>query len=654
MPVTSVSTDGLVQGVVDQALHTIAITFYGSWYNLLTNHLLRTGFDWGHTNLTDNSGPTANTGDFGVPQTLNTGSFSYVPGAVIPGYLTDTALSADTSYTFRARGNHFDDADVFIANRVGSTISFKANAVDMTFPGSGNASSITSSSASLQHTDFRANVNESSGTAWLEYRVFGSGSAWTMAQTADAGQSGYGNHSLIKSATGLLGSTTYEFRLHMTRNTNNNTDSASVSYTFTTLAGAPTITTDAATSIGSGSATLNGTVNPNGISTSYRFEYGLTTSYGTTTATQGPSAGSSPIAYSQAISGLSVSTVYHYRAVTVSGVLGLDATFTTTADPGTTARKARMPRMEHFWGIYGVQSDFYFSVDDIDTSSNNRFINAAVTGLWTITPSTDVQISKDGAAFANVATTPVRVGTSPLYKLTLSAAEMQATDILVMLVDQTGTPVWRDLHIHVRTKFLVGQLGGDATQIGGNTAGMYATGVGSLSGFVATGGTTARGDIGGILAHHVLRRSTSPTNGTGTTIVLDASASGTNDFYVGCIVYIYSGTGTDQFRIITAYNGTTKVATVHRTWLTTPLSGALYVIVPGADLFGLGPAAELSAVPATTASYGDKIQFLFQRFAFKRTQSPTIQTLFKADSSTTLATASVDDTGSLQTSGKLS
>ena len=44
------------------------------------------------------------------------------------------------------------------------------------------------------------------------------------------------------------------------------------------------VTTNAATNITSSSATLNGTVNPNGLTTAVHFEYGTTTNYGSTTA----------------------------------------------------------------------------------------------------------------------------------------------------------------------------------------------------------------------------------------------------------------------------------------------------------------------------------------------------------------------------------
>ena len=50
-------------------------------------------------------------------------------------------------------------------------------------------------------------------------------------------------------------------------------------------AGEPVVLTGNATAITSTSATVNGTVNPEGQATTYYFEYGTTTSYGSQTAT---------------------------------------------------------------------------------------------------------------------------------------------------------------------------------------------------------------------------------------------------------------------------------------------------------------------------------------------------------------------------------
>src|SRR5215475_2265161 len=53
-----------------------------------------------------------------------------------------------------------------------------------------------------------------------------------------------------------------------------------------TVNNAPSVTTNPATLIASFSAKLNGSLNPHGLTTTFHFEYGLTTSYGSTTPPQ--------------------------------------------------------------------------------------------------------------------------------------------------------------------------------------------------------------------------------------------------------------------------------------------------------------------------------------------------------------------------------
>lgn len=57
---------------------------------------------------------------------------------------------------------------------------------------------------------------------------------------------------------------------------------------------------------------------------------------------------------------------------------------------------------------------------------------------------------------------------------------------------------------------------------------------------------------------------------TSTTITLPNYFSQVNDAYVGVNISITSGTDAGDFRTITAYNGTTKVATVNQAWTVTP------------------------------------------------------------------------------------
>jgi hypothetical protein len=103
------------------------------------------------------------------------------------------------------------------------------------------------------------------------------------------------------------------------------------------LGAAPTATTGAATNIGSTTATLTGEVNPGRETTTWFFEYGTTTSYGSVTPTDTINGGNATRNVDAAVTGLAPSTTYHYRLVAQnpSGtVRGADRTFTTTASGG--------------------------------------------------------------------------------------------------------------------------------------------------------------------------------------------------------------------------------------------------------------------------------------------------------------------------------
>ncbi|MCL5036183.1 MAG: PQQ-binding-like beta-propeller repeat protein [Chloroflexi bacterium] len=130
--------------------------------------------------------------------------------------------------------------------------------------------------------------------------------------------------------TGLSGATTYYFRA-VAQNGSGTTYGANG--TFRTTA-APTPVTGVASSIGLNQATLNGTVNPNGLSTSAWLEWGETDSYGNSTTHQDIGSGTSAVAVSQGINGLTFETTYHFRVVgqnSLGTTYGNDNTFTTTS-----------------------------------------------------------------------------------------------------------------------------------------------------------------------------------------------------------------------------------------------------------------------------------------------------------------------------------
>jgi hypothetical protein len=107
----------------------------------------------------------------------------------------------------------------------------------------------------------------------------------------------------------------------------------------------PATTTLAATGVGARKATLHGAVNPNTKATSYRFEYGKTTAYGSLTPAAGAGSGGTPRPVAQEVTGLEPNTTYHFRlrATNADGTtLGGDRAFKTSAVPPARPRKANL------------------------------------------------------------------------------------------------------------------------------------------------------------------------------------------------------------------------------------------------------------------------------------------------------------------------
>jgi streptogramin lyase/phosphodiesterase/alkaline phosphatase D-like protein len=110
--------------------------------------------------------------------------------------------------------------------------------------------------------------------------------------------------------------------------------------------GPPEVFSEAATGITDVKATMNGTVNPLGLGSTYRFEYGPTTSYGSSAPLNGASAGAGTTAIKESatLTELKPATTYHYRISATSNggtSYGKDKTFTT------------MPVLNSHWRIQG-------------------------------------------------------------------------------------------------------------------------------------------------------------------------------------------------------------------------------------------------------------------------------------------------------------
>jgi hypothetical protein len=100
--------------------------------------------------------------------------------------------------------------------------------------------------------------------------------------------------------------------------------------------GEPVVATSPATAVTAQTATLNGVVNPRSLPTTYRFEYGETTAYGTSSPDAGAGAGTGSVNVNFSLGGLQPGTTYHYRLV-AANVMGTsysaDQTFRTPAEP---------------------------------------------------------------------------------------------------------------------------------------------------------------------------------------------------------------------------------------------------------------------------------------------------------------------------------
>jgi hypothetical protein len=101
-------------------------------------------------------------------------------------------------------------------------------------------------------------------------------------------------------------------------------------------ASSPTVATGSVVDVTGTTAVLRGVVDPNANTTDYLFDYGLTDVYGVDTPSRLAGHGTKAVDVTQAITGLTPGTTYHYRiaALNKSGTAyGTDRTFTTTGHP---------------------------------------------------------------------------------------------------------------------------------------------------------------------------------------------------------------------------------------------------------------------------------------------------------------------------------
>ncbi|MGC8776236.1 MAG: hypothetical protein ACP5QN_02920, partial [Minisyncoccia bacterium] len=228
----------------------------------------------------------------------------------INGYQTIYGLSPNTTYYFR----------IVAQNQYGTTqgqiLSFTTDFNNQNSGGAPHAVTQPATNINENSATLNAVIDPNNSPTYYRFE-YGLNSANLNFNTSFALVSGSTSNIPVNSIIyNLLPNTTYYFRIYAY---NNNGESRGQILSFTTsnntqFGQAPTAVTQPATGISQTSATLNGTINPNGASTQYRFEYGTTQSLGNVTNWQ--SAGSSgQINGYQTIYGLSPNTTYYFRIV---------------------------------------------------------------------------------------------------------------------------------------------------------------------------------------------------------------------------------------------------------------------------------------------------------------------------------------------------
>ncbi len=169
-------------------------------------------------------------------------------------------------------------------------------------------------------------------------------------------------------------------------------------------------------------ATLTGSVNPSGNPTTWWFEYGTTTSYGSKTPAKSAGSGTAATGVSAAITKLTAGTTYHYQLVAQSGAgttRGGDVTFTTIAAITLQSSTTQV--------VYGAAATLSgtiatrqsgVTVSILQTQYGNASattLGTAVTGaggIWSFQARPRIQTSYQGKA-PDGTSSPVTVGVRP-------------------------------------------------------------------------------------------------------------------------------------------------------------------------------------------------------------------------------------------------
>ncbi len=300
--------------------------------------------------------PSATTG----PTTAVGSTSATVTGSVAPGgqattwdveYGTSTSYGSKTASKSAGSGTAAVDVSAALTGlKAGTTYHYRVVATNgagtsrgtdavftTTVPPdvtTGTASGVTASAATLNGT---VDPNSRDTTFYFEYGTSASYGTKTPAKSAGSATTARAESAAV---SGLQTGRVYHFRIVASSDAGTTTGKDA---TFTTSS-APAVVTDDASSVTPTSATLRGSLTPNGLSTTRWFEYGTTTAYGSKTSSVSAGSGTGATSVSAAVKNLKAATTYHFRLVAQNSsgkAFGADKTFATVGAPAAQTAAAQ-------------------------------------------------------------------------------------------------------------------------------------------------------------------------------------------------------------------------------------------------------------------------------------------------------------------------
>lgn len=234
---------------------------------------------------------------------------------------TDPSLTFATTYYYQVRAY-----DVF------SDSSYSNEAHATTFAIAPTATTNAASNNAGTTATLNGTVNPDGADTTVSFE-WGTSTAYGNTASVPTVPAGLTDVAVSANITGLTPNTPYHYRVKAVNSINT---TYGLDASFTTPVIAPSATTNAVSNNTTGnSATLNGSINPNGAATAVYFQWGTDTSYGNTTTTQNIPTGNNNVAVTANISGLTLGTPFHYRVVATNSAgttNGGDILFTTPSD----------------------------------------------------------------------------------------------------------------------------------------------------------------------------------------------------------------------------------------------------------------------------------------------------------------------------------